>query len=72
MWEKRGVVEWSTEQKNVKFGKPLSWEVLEREEAASRGWWNDKSGDGERMVRATAGRRDRQARVGAVRGEGIT
>ena len=72
MWAKPGVVEWSKEKAGVVFGKPFSWDIQEREEAASKGWWSDKSEDGERMVRATAGRGNRQAQVSAVRLEGIT
>ena len=72
MWEKPGVAEWSKETGWVKFGKPFSWDVLEKEGIASRGWWNEKSGDGERMARATTGRRGRMARAGQARQEGIT
>ena len=54
------------------FGKPLSWDVLEGEGTASKGWWNDKSGADEGMVRATTGRRGRNAMRGMTRQEEIT
>ena len=73
MWLKEGVVEWSKEKARVHFGKPLSWDVLEGEGTASKGWWNDKSGADEGMVRATTGRRGRNAMRGmTTRHEEIT
>ena len=72
MWLKEGVVEWSKEKARLHFGKPLSWDVLEREGTASKGWWNDKSGAEEGMVRATTGRRGRNAMRGMTRQEEIT